>query len=259
MTFEPKSATILEGSYAWAQYAPHTSLASWVSSYWTLTTEGPHIVRTLPDTCIDLTLNLLPTPRAYVAAVQTTARSWSNDARTSLLGARLLPGAAALLGIDLDLLGDGWSRLDALLPRKAVAGLERAVGGASDVHDRIACLDAFLSERLLNRKIDERLTIALREVFARRGDVTIATLARLAGAHPRTLVRLFDRQVGLSPKRFARIVRLQAVLRALPEAEGWASVAIELGYFDQAHLIREVHELFGSTPREVMHLSKQTR
>ena len=259
MTFQPKSATILEGRYEWAQYAPHISLASWVSSYWTLTTDGPHVVRTLPDTCIDLTLNLLPTPRAYIAGAQTTARRRPNKERTSLLGARLLPGAAATLGVDIESLEDGWNRLDLSLPKKVVARLERAVASAADVHDRIACLDAFFSERLLNREIDARLTIALREVFVRRGDVQMAALARLAGAHPRTLTRLFDRQVGLSPKRFARIVRLQAALRALPKTKNWASVAIELGYFDQAHFIRDVRELFGSTPREVMRMSKQTR
>jgi AraC-like DNA-binding protein len=259
MSFQPKSATILEGEYVWAQYAPHASLAPWISSYWTLVTEGPHVVRTLPDACIDLTLHLLPEPHAYLAAAQSEAKSLPSVVPVNLLGARLLPGAAALLGIAVESLGDGWTPLEELLPSDVVVRLLREVTTPKDVLDRIAALDAFFSERLLNRELDPRLTAALREVFAQRGDVSIAHLARRSGAHARTLTRLFERWVGLPPKRFARIVRLQTALRALPEGESWASVALELGYCDQSHFIREVRELFGSTPREIMRLSGQTR
>jgi AraC-like DNA-binding protein len=259
MSFQPQSATILEGRYAWAQYAPHASLRPWVSSYWVLRTAGRHVVRTLPDACTDLTLHLLPEPRAYLAAAQATARSWPCEHPVNLLGARLLPGTAAMLGVAIDRLGDGWTPLETLLPGKVVGGLVRAVTSAPAVLDRITALDAFFSERLLNREIDPRLTGALREVFARRGDLSMAELARRSGAHPRTLARLFDRWVGLSPKRFARIVRLQAALRALPDRGSWAGVAFELGYCDQAHFLREVRELFGSTPREIMRLSDRTR
>ena len=87
----------------------------------------------------------------------------------------------------------------------------------------------------------------------------MAELARRSGTHPRTLERLFDRWVGLSPKRFARIVRLQTALRALPDGGSRAGVAFDLGYCDQPHFLREVRELFGSTPGEIMRLSDQTR
>ncbi len=152
------------------------------------------------------------------------------------------------------MLGAGWTPLDALLPAKIVAGLLRDVTSAKDELAEIAALGAFFAAHLLNRALDGRLGKALREVFARRGDVSIAELARRSGTHTRTLVRLFDHAVGLSPKRFARIVRLQAALRALPAGGSWAGVALELGYCDQAHFIREVRELFGTTPREIMRL-----
>jgi AraC-like DNA-binding protein len=259
VSFEPKSATMLEGQYAWAQYAPHASLAPWISSYWTLRTEGPHVVRTLPDACIDLTVRLQPDAGAYIAAADTRASSRPSPGPVHLVGARLLPGTAALLGIAVETLGDAWTPLDTLLPRNVVAGLLRDVTSAKDALAQFAALDAFFADHLLNRAIDPRLSKALREVFARRGDVSIAALARCSGAHTRTLARLFDHAVGLSPKRFARIVRLQSALRALPAGSSWASVALELGYCDQAHFIREVRELFGTTPREIMRLTSQTR
>jgi AraC-like DNA-binding protein len=259
VSFEPKSATILEGRFAWAQYAPHASLAPWISSYWTLRTEGPHVVRTLPDACIDVTLQFEPEARAYVVASEPRARRWPSREPVHLVGARLLPGAATLLGVVLEKLGDGWTPLDTFLPRKVVARLLRDVASAKEAHVQIAALEAFFVNRLLNRALDPRLGKALREVFARRGDVSMTELARCSGAHTRTLARLFDHTVGLSPKRFARIVRLQGALRALPEGDSWAGIALEFGFCDQAHFIREVRELFGTTPREIMRLTGQTR
>ena len=259
MSFQPKSATILEGSYTWAQYAPHPTLAPWISSYFALRAEGPHVVRTLADGCIDLTIRLLPEARAYVVAAQTRARRRPSREPVHLVGARLAPGAAALLGIAVETLSDEWTPLETLLPRRIVARLLRDVASQRDDLGRVAALDAFFTEHLLNRALDPRLSKALHEVFARHGDVSIAALARSSGAHTRTLTRLFEHAVGVSPKRFARIVRLQSALRVLPAGESWASVAHRLGYCDQAHFIREVRELFGSPPREIMRLTSHTR
>jgi AraC-like DNA-binding protein len=258
MSFEPKSAIILEGAFSWAQHAPHASLAPWISSYWTLRTHGPHIVRTLPDSCVDLTLQLAPEPRAYVAAPDTRASCRTTPFPVHLVGARLLPGTAASLGIAVDTLADGWTPLDAFLPHRVVARLLRDVTSVDEAHAQIAVLDAFFAAHVLNRALDPRLGSALREVFARCGDVSIDDLARHSGAHTRTLGRLFDRAVGLSPKRFARVVRLQAALGALPAGKGWTRVALDLGYSDQAHFIRETRELFGTTPGEMTRLASVT-
>ncbi len=256
--FEPMSATILEGEYVWAQYAPHPSLAACVSTYWTLRTEGPTVIRTLADACIDLTISLGPTPRAFVAAVETRATIRRSPSAMHLVSARLLPATAALLNIAADSLGEGWTRLEKILPEPVVSTLVQAMTEAANDRACVAVFDAFFSERLLNRSLDPRLGVALREIFARRGDVTIAALARAAGAHTRTLCRLFEHAVGVSPKRFARIVRLQATLRDLPEDASWTTAAHRLGYYDQAHFIREVRELFGTTPGELAKLRRHT-
>jgi AraC-like DNA-binding protein len=246
--------------YAWGEYAPHPALAAWVSSYWTLKTgDGRHVVRTLPDGCVDLTLRLGGAPRAFLAGAQRRACRWTLEGRVHLVGARLLPGTAALLGVDPRALSDGWTSLDRMLPKSAVAGLVRAAARARSTPAQVAILDAFLSERLLNREIDPRLSRALRRVFAREGNVSVAALAKQSGAHARTLGRLFRDAVGLTPKRFMRVVRLQAALRALPGASNWAQVAATLGYHDQAHFIHDVRDLFGATPGELVALHERTR
>lgn len=63
--------------------------------------------------------------------------------------------------------------------------------------------------------------------------------------------RAFARDLGIRPKVYARIVRLNAVLATLDDAERPRAVdlALESGYFDQAHLLRDFRLLAGRTPR----------
>jgi AraC-like DNA-binding protein len=70
------------------------------------------------------------------------------------------------------------------------------------------------------------------------------------GASASTLQRRFRAAVGLSPKQFGRVRRLQRVLRTVTAADGvdWAQVAARHGYFDQAHLIHDFRALTGLTP-----------
>ena len=74
------------------------------------------------------------------------------------------------------------------------------------------------------------------------------------GLPSRTLRRRFTAQVGLTPKRFARVQRLQHVVRYLDGRTqvDWAAVAAEHGYADQPHLADEFRELAGVTPTEYL-------
>jgi transcriptional regulator GlxA family with amidase domain len=78
----------------------------------------------------------------------------------------------------------------------------------------------------------------------------VGEVADRVGLLPRTLRRRFTAQVGLTPKRFARIQRLKRVARDLDgQAEvDWATVAVRHGYADQPHLAGEFRELAGVTP-----------
>jgi AraC-like DNA-binding protein len=70
------------------------------------------------------------------------------------------------------------------------------------------------------------------------------------GASHRRFIQLFRDAVGLAPKRFRRVTRFQRALDSLriaPEG-GLASLALDLGYADQAHLTREFRAMAGLSP-----------
>jgi AraC-like DNA-binding protein len=259
--FQPRSVTVLRGRPRWSQHAPHPAVAEHVSVYWTIELRGsaPGAIRTLPDACVDVTLDLRGRPRAYVGGPQKRARTWRTRAHVHLLGARLHPGAAPLLGIDARQLTEEWTDLARFVDPADVRRLTDAVARARGLDGRIGALDAFFVDKLLNRRIDRHLSRALQTLFQQGGGLSVAALATAVGVDARTLNRLFQRAVGLPPKRFARIVRFQSAMRRLDQADNWAALAADLGYFDQAHLIREMKELFGTTPTAALPLQTRTR
>ena len=80
--------------------------------------------------------------------------------------------------------------------------------------------------------------------------VPVGKVAAELGVLPRTLRRRFTAQVGLGPKRFAQVQRLQRVVRDLDGCASvdWAGVAARHGYADQPHLVEEFRQLVGVTP-----------
>jgi transcriptional regulator GlxA family with amidase domain len=89
----------------------------------------------------------------------------------------------------------------------------------------------------------------VRAILRTRGRERIDVLAGELGIHRRRLERAFARELGIRPKLFARIVRLNSVLAGLGTELGARTVerALEAGYFDQAHLARDFRAVAGRT------------
>jgi len=98
---------------------------------------------------------------------------------------------------------------------------------------------------------------ALDLVRRTRGQCAVEQVADRLNVSPRHLRREVERQAGVTPKMYARTVRL---LRAVTIADAyaatqpiaWAKVAADSGFYDQSHLIRECHALCGLTPGDIL-------
>jgi AraC-like DNA-binding protein len=82
----------------------------------------------------------------------------------------------------------------------------------------------------------------------------VRKLAREASLSDRRFIDVFNLEVGLKPKRFNRIQRFQRVLTQVHRtpAPDWGQLALDHGYFDQSHLIRDFIAFSGSSPAEYM-------
>jgi len=79
------------------------------------------------------------------------------------------------------------------------------------------------------------------------GNGRLTEVAGRLGISERHLRTIFAREIGLSPKHFARIARLRHVL-ARAGSRQWSDLADDAGFFDQSHLITEFRTLMGVSP-----------
>ncbi|MFY1688309.1 helix-turn-helix domain-containing protein [Plantactinospora sp. WMMB782] len=119
---------------------------------------------------------------------------------------------------------------------------------------RFGLLDRLLTARLApDTRLPAELVHAWRRLRATDGRVPVTELARETGWSSRYLSRRFDTEIGLSPKRAARVVRFDRARRLLQRGSATgrpgalAEVAVAAGYYDQAHLDRDFRA-FASCP-----------
>ncbi|SNY74800.1 helix-turn-helix domain-containing protein [Paractinoplanes atraurantiacus] len=156
---------------------------------------------------------------------------------TACVQVRLPPGRAnAVLGVPASALVDRAIRLSDLWG----AAAHRLADELAHAPDP----EVLLAEALSGPDSDPALTAAM---------TALSTTARLpeaatrAGVSERYLRTLFARDVGVSPKHFARIARVQRVL-SLAGRDSWAAVATRTGYFDQPHMIADFRAIMGVSP-----------
>jgi AraC-like DNA-binding protein len=165
-----------------------------------------------------------------------------------LVGVRLEAHGATWLADDLEALTDTFVAVTSL--GEAVRSLEHAYDPAA----RSRILDNVLAPRLAaGRQPDWRVADAVHAIRSSNGLVDIAELAGKLKTTPRSLQRLFARDVGIAPKHLARIVRFQRVFSAWrADPDSLSRVAAECGYFDHAHLVRDFRELAGVPPAKFL-------
>jgi len=120
--------------------------------------------------------------------------------------------------------------------------------------ERFALLDAAFTARLSAAPPpDPRIAGVWHRLRATGGAVPVETLATEAGWTRRHLTTLLRRELGLPPKTLGRLLRFERAYAQTRRAavEGWAAVAADAGYYDQAHLIRDFRAFTGSTPAQL--------
>jgi AraC-like DNA-binding protein len=135
--------------------------------------------------------------------------------------------------------------------------LETAILAAADDERRIELAGAFLRARHPFR--DERVEMvneAIEHIAAQPNMTRVDDLAHQFNLTKRTLERLFSRYVGISPSWVIRRYRLYEATDRLDKGEivDWPRLAADLGYFDQAHFIKDFKKITGVSPGEYTRL-----
>ena len=132
----------------------------------------------------------------------------------------------------------------------AIAHLGMRLGEAKSFAERIQITDTFLVTRI--PRVDDALSVyvAVQQIVLRHGSVRILDLASRAGLGLRQFERRFADVLGISPKLYSRIVRFEAAVRkrSVSPCTNWTTIAHELGYHDQMHMVHDFQQLSDESP-----------
>jgi AraC-like DNA-binding protein len=235
-------------------YLPSDDLQFFVERYWTirwdLRGQPPYHIEHLPDPSIHLVIE------DDISGIFGAARGKFS---------RLIEGQGRAFCIKFRP-GAFYPFVTSPLPRRAnqIAGLHEVFGAAghalkmairavADEEERIEIAENFL--RNLRPKRDESLALIhqiVDGIVADRANTKTYDLEHQFNLTTRTLQRLFSRYVGVSPSWIIRRYRLHDAVDQLDQGKivDWPALAADLGYFDQAHFIKDFKKTIGVSPGE---------
>jgi AraC-like DNA-binding protein len=190
----------------------------------------------------------LPVQPAFLAGPGTQSYVTRINPGEAALTIHFRPGGALpFFGIPLADLEDACVNLTDLWGADATLLRERLIATPAWPR-RIDIVEDFLLARM--RPVSHTLTPVL-HTAEHQPSLRVSEAAELTGLSPKRLIATFRNEIGLTPKAYLRVRRLQAALRLLDSGSGdGAHVAAALGYFDQPHFVREFRGFTSITPTQ---------
>jgi AraC-like DNA-binding protein len=191
----------------------------------------------------------------FLDGATTISRTVGFYGPVDLFGVRFHEGGAyPLLGIPLAELRNQLSLLDAL-DRPDLVRLAAQISETDAIAARLRWLEDWLLRRLdLGKRRNPIIPASLMLLRRQAGELRMPDLAREFAISQRQLERLYQSQVGMSPKQYTQLLRVEQARLALKRdhspgaSRTTADLAAELGYYDQSHFIREFRAVVGVTP-----------
>lgn len=228
----------------------------------------PGLERVLPGGAVDLIVNLAEDevrigdpaspaslrvlPGAVVGGTHTRSFLVDPRQRASVIGVHFKPGKAMpFLCISPSEIVDAHVSLGDLWGGEGRNLRERLLDARSP-GERFRRFEEVLLQRLRRARPVHPAADAAVDAFRAGGnDVRVADVAAAVGLSRRGFVDVFTREVGLTPKLYARLQRFhhtKARIAALGGPPSWAAFAVDCGYFDQSHMIRDFVDFSGISP-----------
>ncbi|MDR1402471.1 MAG: AraC family transcriptional regulator [Tannerellaceae bacterium] len=241
------------------EYQPDALLSPYIETYWISNgfTGERKSYKILPDGCVDIIFSVDKTKNTFyagIAGTMTTFLNVNNQNSVQMFGIRFKPmGITAFTRVSVEEFTDRNVELTSVetlfgksfydtLPEKQLA------------EEIIKHTDNYLINRLpyLYRS-DRQIIRAVDLIYLAKGQVSLSETASNVCLCQRHFERKFKCSIGVSPKTFAGIIRFKYALRYLrshPHSD-LLSVAVECGYYDHAHLIKDFKILSGDTPGKI--------
>jgi AraC-like DNA-binding protein len=243
------------------EHRPNPLLLPYIETYWTSSgfVEGKELFKVLPDGCVDILFSFAPTsPRdnlipflPHIIGTMTTYSEVCYQGQVDMLGIRFKPaGITAFICIpiyEFTNLRIDMSLLDSLFDKSFYDSLPEK----AHIKDKIAHIDTYFTRKLQYIfELEPRIVYAVDLIRKSQGTISLSKVASQACLSPRHFERKFKTAVGISPKMFSKVTKFEHALSILQRQnnDNLLSIAIDCGYYDHTHLIKDFKALSGDTP-----------
>ncbi|WP_341280605.1 helix-turn-helix domain-containing protein [Paenibacillus sp. FSL H8-0537] len=243
-----------EKNFQLTRYAPSEDIAFFVKHFWIvswdLSEQKQYLQEVVPNPCVNL---VIQQGRSGIFGAAKQKYSYLVEGKGCVFGAKFRPGGfypfmqqpvSSLADRPLDIREifdvDGPAMEELLLSQEGEAAMvelaERFIKPKLPVQDE--------SVTLINQMVDW--------IMSQRDVTKVDQLCAAFHINKRTLQRLFDQYVGVSPKWVIQLYRLQNAAETLDRSPShdWTQLALELGYHDQSHFIKDFKAVIGVTPEQ---------
>ncbi len=244
-------------------YIPAEALRPYVKAIVISRSDQAGSYKVLPDTAIVMGFqfsgrlssesngNRHPLSNAGITGLSDAYKLFVNSAHTSsVLVYFSETGAAAFFPQPMNELFGRSLALDDLVMAAQMDVITEQVHLAINDAGRVAAVEKFLLERLNPQGRDELVDLAVALIRQAKGTIKIAALAQKLNISQSRFEKRFRKIVGASPKKFASIIRLRQVLSQVEKGDNFTAGALDAGYFDQAHFIKDFKSFTGQTPEQ---------
>jgi AraC-like DNA-binding protein len=235
------------------RYQPAEDVAFFVERYWIvrwdLRGQEPYFQENIPFPCVNL---VFEAGNSRVYGVDTGKFVRRIEGAGQVLGIKFRPGAFyPFVKFPISQLTDKSLRVETLF--SVDAALEHSILTLDDDEKMVEIAEGWL--RGLLPEQDSNIALINQIVDRIIADHTItkvADIVRHIDISKRTIQRLFSQYVGVSPKWVIQRYRLHEAAEQVASGAvvDWPKLALELGYFDQAHFIKDFKSLVGQSPAE---------
>ncbi|MBK8567589.1 MAG: AraC family transcriptional regulator [Saprospiraceae bacterium] len=255
--YRPVQPTVKQAgqNVSYREVSPDERLSTIIYCYWELKTnerlQEPFTYRVVADGCIDIFFQLDDPSENFIMGFCKKYTEFPLDNSFQYIGIRFLPTMfPALFKVDAKELSNRFERLEIVINETSKFISEHF----SDSDDFAAIkfkLDAYFITLTKNSNtvLDSRFQNALNIILKNFGVVNVQTDLDI-GLSQRQLRRYFEFYVGDTAKTFSQVVRFQNILNAKPSTQSLRhnKIFFDLGYYDQAHFIKEFKNFYGVTP-----------
>jgi len=246
-------------------FPSNPNIRKYVDYYYHIQSESASAGIALPDGKYDLVFNFgcnaiiqsgnerIETGRFVLSGLNLSAFEIVPNRHIEALGIKFsVTGVFPFLRIPASLLSNKMHDASSFFNQSCLESVSDRLQSTKSIAIRTNIVEQFLISQLIACS-DERVNQTISLISRFRGAVSISQLADNVNLTERHLLALFQTYVGASPKTYARLVRFLELMRRFQNPdniERFSRLALDVGYYDQPHFVREFSRIVHKTPQQ---------